>query len=164
MKRALPVLLLLLAACGGGSEEKGADTSAKDAYLAEAEAICAKGNSALAEVRKKQPTAVDLVPAYVHSIVEIARTNLTELSALAPPPDDAADVEAKVLTPLREQLADGDKYDMDVAAAAKKKDTAALFQLVTNPPLKTKADVPWMKSYGFEQCATSADTGANAPK
>ena len=164
MKRALPVLLLLLAACGGGSDEKSSDTSAKDAYLVKAEAICEKGNTALAGIRKQQPASVDLVPGYVHSIVEIARTNLTELTALTPPADDRADIEAKVLTPLREQLADGDKYDKDVATAAKNKDTAALFQLVTNPPLKTKADVPWMKSYGFEQCATSADTGANAPK
>lgn len=161
MKRALP-LLLLVAACSGGGDK--ADASAKDAFVAEAEALCAKVNTQLAEVRKQQPTAVDLVPGYVHRIVEVARTNVTQLTTLTPPAQDKAEFEAKVLAPLRAQLVVADDYDAKVTAAAKKKDNAALFQLVTNPPLETKADVAWMKSYGLEQCATAADTGAATKK
>lgn len=155
MTRAL-VLVLLLAACGGGSGK----TDPKAAYVAAAEAVCAKANTELAAAKKEQPTAVTAVPAYVHRLVEIARSNVKELTALAPPPGDAAQVKSKLLDPLAQQLADGDAFAAKVDAAAAKKDSAGLFRLVTNPPTTTRVDVAWMKSYGFTACVKAADTGA----
>lgn len=157
MKRAL-VLVLLVAACGGGS---GGDTAdAKASYVAAAEKVCAKANTELESANKERPADVAKVPAYVHRLVDIARQNLSKVSALTPPDKDAADVQAKLLGPLTEQLADGDAFAAKVDAAAAKKDNAALFNLVTHPPTTTRVDVPWMKSYGFTACVKVADTGA----
>jgi hypothetical protein len=155
MRRAL-VLLLLVAACGGS--DNGSDPKAD--YLTKAEAVCAQANDALAVAKKAQPTAIDAVPPYVHKLVEIARTNVDDLAALTPPSAAAKDVETKVIAPLRAQLADGDAYAAKVDAAAAKKDTVALTQLIFNPPTKTRVDVAWMKSYGFSACVKAADTGA----
>jgi hypothetical protein len=159
MKRALAVLVLV-SACGGSSG--GGMVNAKASYLADAEAICATANTQLAAAKKQQPTAVDGVPAYVHKLVDVARTNLTDLSALTPPSADAVAVKGKLLDPLGQQLADGVAFAAQVDAAAAKKDTAKLTQLVFNPPTKTRVDLAWMKSYGFKACVTAADTGAAA--
>jgi hypothetical protein len=155
MKRAL-VLLLLVAACGGSSKGDGG----KAAYIAQAEAICAKANADLVTAKKDQPTALAAIPPYVHRIVEIARKNVIALSALTPPASDAADVKAKLLDPLRVQLTEADAYATKVDTAAGAKDQATLFALVTNPPTKTRADLAWMRSYGFKACVTAADTGS----
>lgn len=154
MKRAL-VLLLLVSACGGSSSP---GPSAKAAYLAKAEAVCATANNQLATAKKAQPTGVSAVGPYVHRIVEIARTNVTQLSALSAPAQDAAAVKAKVLDPLRAQLATADAYVAKVDAALTSGNQATLLTLVTNPPTQTRADLAFMKSYGFKACVTAADT------
>lgn len=154
MKRAL-VLLLLVVACGGGGDDA---RSAKDRYLAAAEAVCADANAELAQARKERPASIAAVSPYVHRLIEIARRNVQSLAALEPPPAAAVELEAKVLTPLRDQLRDGDAYEAKVAAAAAAKDNAALLALVTNPPTKTKVDLAFMRSFGFEQCVKAADT------
>lgn len=158
MKRALLLVLVVtsfVAGCGGGDDEP----SAKAAYLVKAEAVCAKVNTDIEQARKKQPTSADAVPAYVKGLLDLARTNVQELSALTAPPEDAADLKAKVLDPLTEQLKIGDAYSAKVDAAAKAKDPI-LLQLITNPPTDTKADITFMKAYGFKACVTAADTGA----
>lgn len=159
MKRAL-VLLLLVAACGGSSG--GTTASAKDVYLGKAEAVCARANADLVAAKKKQPSAVAAVPAYVHTLVEIARTNVTELTKLSPPSGDAAQIQAKLIGPLTAQLSDADAYAAKVDAASAAKDTPTLTNLVFHPPTKTRADIAWMKGYGFKACVTAADTGAAA--
>lgn len=159
MKRAL-VLVLLVAACGGSSGGDKADPKAS--YVAAAEKVCSKANEQLAAAKKEQPADISKVPAYVHRLVDIARQNVTDVSALTPPEKDAADVKAKLTGPLEQQLADGDAFAAKVDAAAAKKDNAGLFNLVTHPPTTTRVDVPWMKSYGFSACVTAADTGAAA--
>ncbi|MDT7551059.1 MAG: hypothetical protein QOE84_3453 [Actinomycetota bacterium] len=157
MKRAL-VLLLLVAACGGGSGGKG--DGGKAAHIAKAEALCAKANADLVTVKKDQPTSLAAVPPYVHRIVEIARKDVIALSALTPPASDAGDVKAKLLDPLRVQLTEADAYATKVDTAAGAKNQAALFDLVTHPPTKTRADLAWMRTYGFKACVTAADTGS----
>ena len=157
MKRAL-LLLLLLTACGGSDEP-----SAKEAYLDKAEAVCAKANTELAEAQKARPTALAGITEYVDRIVSIARTNVTDLAAIEPPADDRADLDAKVLTPLREQLTIAEDYQAKVSAAVSAKDTTAILGLVGKPPTETKADLAFMKEYGFDDCAKAADT-ANATK
>jgi hypothetical protein len=158
MKIALLLVLPLLATgCGGSSGDGGA----KKAYLAKAEAICAKANAQLAQAKKEQPTAIPAVPPYVHRLVNIARDDVNALSALTPPSKDASALQAKVLQPLREQLKEADDYAKKVDAAAARKDPAALTQLVFNPPTTTRADIAWMKTYGFKACAKAADTGGS---
>ena len=155
MKRAL-VVLLLVAACGGGPEDD--QQSPRETYVQAAEVICANANRELAEATKQRPAAIDAIPPYVGRIVEIARKNVTSLGSLIQPGPDAADLNAKLLDPLREQLEVAERYEADVAAAAKAKDSAAVLRLVTAPPTETRADLAWMRSFGFEECVTAADT------
>jgi hypothetical protein len=155
MKRVL-VLLLLTAACGGGGDDGAGE---KQAYVAKAEAICTTGNEQLAALKKTPPAGVDQVPAYVHKIVEVARTNVTQLTALTPPKDDTLALNDKFLRPLQEQLRDAEAYDKKVAAAS----GTDLFALITNPPTQTRVDLAFLRNYGFSQCVTAADT-ANATK
>jgi hypothetical protein len=161
VKRAL-VVLFLVAACGGSSGGSKADTKAS--YVAKAEAVCAKANTQLADAKKTTPTAVAGIPPYVHKLLDIARSTLSDLTALSPPSKDAVDVKAKLLDPLGQQLADGTSFAAAVDAAAKSGDNAKLTQLVFNPPTKTRVDLAWMRSYGFKACVTAADTGAAAGK
>jgi hypothetical protein len=156
MKRAL-VLLLLVAACGGGSSDNG---NPKADYLSTAEAICAKANTEIAAAKKNTPAGITEVPPYVHKLVDLAKQTLEDLSLLTPPSEDAVEVKAKLLDPLGQQLADGQSFAAKVDAAAAAKDSATLTQLVFNPPTKTRVDIAWMKTYGFKNCVTAADTGA----
>jgi hypothetical protein len=160
MKRAL-VLVMLVAACGGSSGG-GKAASAKSAYLAKAEAICATASADLTTAKKQQPSAISAIPPYVHRIVDIAKQTFDDLSGLTPPSGDVAALKAKVLDPLGRQLAVAQAFAGNVDAAAAKKDNAALTQLVLNPPTKTQVDVAWMKSYGFKTCVAAADTGGTA--
>src|SRR3954471_2983074 len=161
MKRAL-VLILLVAACGGSSGAGRGSGDPKADYLAKAEAICAKANTQIDAAKKNTPSGTDGVPAYVHKLLDLAKQTLDDLTVLSPPSGDAAEVKAKLLDPLTQQYADGQTFAGKVDEAAAKNDTATLTQLVFNPPTKTRADIAWMKSYGFKACVTAADTGGTA--
>lgn len=146
---------LLLAGCGGGGSGGGV---AKTDYLAKAEAVCVKANAD----RKALPSpsgASDVAP-YVRKLVDIAGRATTALAALSPPKADAAQLQAKVVGPLQAQLGDGQRFADDVEAAAKRNDNAALLGLVANPPNKTRADLPFMRKYGFKACVAAADTSS----
>ena len=158
MKRAL-VLLLLVAACGGSG---GKAVSPKAAYLAKAEALCVKANADVATAKKQQPTDIAAVPTYVHSLVDLAKQTLQEITALTPPSADSADVTTKLLTPLAQQLADAEGFAAKIDAAAAKHDTQQLTSLVFNPPTATRVDLTWMRTYGFKACVTAANTGATS--
>ena len=159
MKRAL-VLVLLVAACGGSSGGDSGDPKAD--YLGKAEAICAKANTQIDAAKKNTPAGTAEVPAYVHKLLDLAKQTLEDLSLLSPPKADAAQVKAKLIDPLTQQYADGQTFAGKVDEAAAKNDTQTLTQLVFNPPTKTRVDVAWMKSYGFKECVTAADTGGTA--
>lgn len=158
MKRAL-VLVLLVPACGGSS---GGGDNPKAVYLSKAEAICAKANTEIAAVKKNAPAGIAEVPPYVRKLLDLAKATYDDLSALSPPSADAAQIKAKLISPLATQIRDGETFAAKVDAAAAKKDSATLTQLVFNPPTKTRVDIAWMKSYGFSACVTAADTGAAA--
>ena len=146
----LPVVMVV--ACGGGTS----GGLSKADYLKQAEAICANANDDQKAV--KTPTAVtDLAP-YVAKILALADSATKAIGALEPPKTDKADLDAKVLTPLKGQLAAGHVYSDQVAAAAAKNDQAALIKLLSSPPSGSKADLAWMRSYGFVECVNSADT------
>lgn len=152
---ALPLLVLLLAGCGGGGGSTG---SGKAAYLAQAEAICTRANAAVKAVAG--PTgATDFAP-YVRKIVTLAETTTAQIAGLTPPKGDVADLQAKVIAPLQSQLRDGQRFADDVEAATVKKDTAALLRLAGSAPTKARADLAYMRSYGFKACVDVADTSS----
>lgn len=145
---ALPVLL---AACGGDDGKE-----ARAAFVKQAESICANANTE--QKALSTPTAVAQLSPYVAKVVAIADRATTALLALEPPDKDAKDLEAKLLNPLKEQVAVGKAYAAKVAAADRAKNQAELIRLLGNPPTETKADLRWMKSYGFKACIDAADT------
>lgn len=150
----LLVPVLLLTACGGGSADVGSISKAD--YIAQAEAICMKANTEQAALTT--PTAINALAPYVSRIVAIADEATTSLQKLEVPKADAADLQKKVLSPLQAQLSAGHTYADEVTKAAKASDTTALVKLLSNPPTKTTADLPWMKDYGFDECVKAADT------
>ncbi len=154
MKR-LAVILLLTACSSGGTSPAAGGVSKAD-YLTSAEAICATANKE--QDALDTPTAVDALAPYVSRIVAIAEQATTDLKGLETPKADKADLQEKVLGPLSDQLVVGQAYADQVAAAAAKKDNAALVTLLTEAPTQTKADLRWMKGYGFKECVEAADT------
>ncbi len=148
-------LLLLATACGGGGDEQA---DAKAAYLADAEAVCAKANEA--QKAAGTPAGPAEIPGFVRSVVTIASDASAELSALEPPEADAAELESKFLGPLREQVTEGQAFATQVEETAKKGDTAAVLALLGKAPLQAKADLDFLRSYGFSACVDAADTSS----
>lgn len=153
MKRVLLTALLLSACSGGGGATTGVS---KADFLAAAEKICAQANTD--QEALKTPTSVGALAPYVARVVEIAETATAELKELELPAADEADLTAKVLDPLQAQLTAGLAYADSVKAAADKNDFGALTKLLGDPPTDSKADLRWMKDYGFDACVEAADT------
>jgi hypothetical protein len=153
------VLVLLLAtACSGGSAAAVAAGPSRADYVRAAEKICAEANAK--QKALTTPTSLPALAPYVSRVVAIADEATTRLAALSPPVKDRADLQAKVLGPLQSQLADGHVYADKVAAASKANDLKTLGELLTNAPTATRADLRFMKSYGFTECIEAADTGS----
>ena len=158
MKRLALILpiLLLATACGGSGKDKVSSGLSKADYLAKAEAICTRLNT---EVNKLTfPASVKAVPGFVEETLQIAEVATGEIKALEPPAEDKADIKAKVLDPLDGQVAVGKTFLEQIKAAVAKNDTAAVGRLIANPPTGSKADLDWMRSYGFKQCVEAANT------
>ena len=102
------------------------------------------------------PTAIGDFAPYVQQLVQVAATTTRGRTALTPP--DAAQLRAKVLDPLQAQLRLAQTFADEVQAATKDNDQAALGRLALNPPFKAKADLAFMRSYGFSTCVDAADT------
>ena len=156
MKRVL--ILLLATACSGGSSAHLATGPSKADYVRDAEKICAEANAK--QKALTTPTSLPALAPYVSRVVAIADEATTKLRALSPPDKDKADLQAKVLGPLESQLKDGHAYADKVAAASKANDVKTLGELLTNAPTATRADLRFMKSYGFTECIEAADTGS----
>lgn len=150
---ALLVPLALVAGCSGSSAPGGVS---KADYIKKAEVICAK---AVADQKAlKTPSTPDAIPAYVAGVLAIADTATSGLAALEEPKGDKKALEDKVIAPLRGQLVVGHDYYTQIVTATKNKDQKALVKLLGNPPTDAKADLRWMKSYGFTMCVDAADT------
>lgn len=154
MKR-LSVLLpvLLLTACSGGSGSSGVS---KAAYLKKAEAVCTK--AVTQQNALKAPASIPAFAVYVRSLVTIAQKTTESLAGLKPPDADKKALQDKVLTPLQEQLKTAQTFADNLEAATKKNDQAALNRLAANTPTKPKADLEFMRGYGFQSCVDAADT------
>jgi hypothetical protein len=155
----LPVLVLpLLAGCSGSSKDQVSSGLSKAAYISKAEAICSRINTEIGKLAA--PTSPKAVEAFVEESLQIAEVGTGEIKALDPPEADRAAITAKVLDPLDGQLTAGRAFLVKVKEAVAKKDDTALGRLITNPPTGSKADLDWMRSYGFKQCVDAADTGS----
>ena len=135
-----------------------ANAALKKAYVDEAEVICAKANAD--QKALTTPTGVAAFAPYVTKVVAIAEQATTGVAALTPPPADKAELQAKFLGPLQEQLRDAQTFAADIEAATKGNDQAALLRLAGNPPTKTRADLTFMEGYGFDACVQAADTSS----
>lgn len=154
MKRLALVLPLVLAvtACGGS----GSSVLSKADYLSKAEALCKKANADIEAL--PFPTGVAGFSDFAAKIVTIAEDTTTALKALDAPKDDKADLQAKVLTPLDAQVQAGRDYAAKIKKAVDANDQKALGELVADPPTEGKADLAWMRSYGFKECVDTAET------
>ena len=157
MKRIL--VLLLVTACGGGAGSPvTSDGVTKADYLKAAEKVCAAANDE--QDALKTPTEGKELAAYVAKVVDIATRATDQLKALEAPKADQAELKARVFDKLDDQLTTAHQYSKDVDAATAKNDNLALIKLFSNPPTQTKADLAWMKDYGFDECVDAADTGS----
>lgn len=152
---AVLVPLALLAACGGSDDDKGTGLS-KAEYVSRAEAICTRANAAVKA--EAFPTSPAALPGYVEALLAIADKATKEVVALEPPVADQADLQAKVLTPLEGQITEGRAYLAKIKVAVATNDQKELGRLLASPPASSKADLDWMRGYGFKACVESADT------
>ena len=152
---ALIVPLLVLTACSGGGGG-GDDAATKKAYLVKAEAVCSQANAAQKAVTS--PTSAAEFAPYVAKLVAVAQGATNGLVALTAPNKDKAELQSKVLDPLQAQVRDAERFSADLDAATKSNDQAAVIRLASNPPTKTRADLAFMRSYGFTACVAAADT------
>ena len=158
MKRIVLVLplLLLATACGGSGKDQTSSGASKAEYVSKAEAICKKANDDQAALTL--PTSAAAFPTYVGDVIALAEKATADIDALAPPAADRADLESKVVTPLKGQIAQAKSYLTKIKAAVAANDQKALGALVASPPTGSKADLAWMRSYGFKECVDAADT------
>lgn len=155
MKRlALLLPIALVASCSGSSSS--ASGVSKPDYIKQAEVICAKAN--VDQKALEKPTAFEALGPYVAKVVAIANTATSALAALEAPKADSKELDVKVLQPLKQQLVTAHEYSDKVARATKDNDQIALVKLLSSPPTDTKADLRWMKGYGFKECVEAADT------
>lgn len=153
----VPVLpLLLLSACGGSDDDQVSAGLSKADYIAKAEAICSTANKEIDAL--PAPTSIAAVQGLVEESVKIAEAATDKIKDLDPPASDRADLKAKVLDPLDGQVTDGKEFLAKVKDAVAKNDQAALGQLLADPPRDSKADLDWMRGYGFKECVKAADT------
>jgi hypothetical protein len=159
VKQTLLVLpLVLVAACGGGeAKARGSDeAAAKAAYLKKTEPICAAANAAKKAL--VAPTGVnDLVP-YAKKVVDLSEKVTAEVAAVTPPEADKKDIQAKVVGPLQAEVAGGRDFIKKLEAAKAAGDLTAISNLLADPPTKTRAELTFMKDYGFVDCVVAADT------
>jgi hypothetical protein len=111
--------VLLLAACGGGG---GGTRLSRDAYVAKANALCAK----LAKERKQlgAPSGLAAIPAYIDKALPPLDSTLKQLHALRPP----ADMEQSVKE-LLQKADDVRRLLPKLRSAAKKGDAVAVAQV-----------------------------------
>jgi hypothetical protein len=144
----LPALTLALTACGDSLDERRA------AYLADAEAVCADSNAKAANLGS--PATVREVPVFARAAVLLVRATVDGLEDLEPPEEDRAEVQDKVVGPLRADVEVAEDYAAQITAAAEADDVERLLALGDEVP-GTGADVAFMREYGFDECVRAAE-------
>ena len=143
MRPGLTVLLtaLLLAGCGGS----GDDRLTKSEFIAEADAICAKGrdhSKALPE-----PTTYAELAEYIRKGISIQDHDVAEIRKLKPPKNDAQDVELMLEQVERLNAA----FDR-LQAAAEKGDAKGVVRRSTDVRRANRAAARRARQYGLRVC------------
>jgi hypothetical protein len=155
VRRALVMLVVLLTPACSIRGESGADE--RQGYLRQAEAICTRANEA--QAAEQTPTDAQSIAAYVRRLVTIAGDAGAELAALEPPEADAAELDAKLVRPLQEQLQLARDYASTVEQTAAGGDAAAVLTLLGSAPTQVKVDLAYLREYGFTACLDAVDAG-----
>ncbi|MDP9182717.1 MAG: hypothetical protein M3P04_08090 [Actinomycetota bacterium] len=159
MKRLLVILplVLLAPACSGSDKDRVSSGLSKADYLTKAEAICTRINTDLHALTF--PSTPEAVKAFALDTLHIAEVGTKDIKQLEPPAADQAEIKVKLLDPLDGKIAEGKVYVDKIKAAVDSNDQQTLGALIANPPTGSKADLAWMRSYGFKACVKAADTG-----
>ncbi len=124
----------------------------KLAYLTQVEALCSAANDtyeATGEELAGTSTRAEATPVLTRLVAE-AEAATKQITAVRPPAADTALVDTIFYAPLRTQVSELNAF---LAALPTIPDSAdAPF------PALTSADVPAMKTYGFDSCITLANT------
>lgn len=143
MRRATLTLALtaLLTGCGGD----GDPALSKADYLKQADAICAKFDRQLKEI--KAPTKAEEIGPYARKATPIARRGVEELRKLKAPDDFKASAD-KLIDGL---ASDTDLFE-DLGQAATKKDQARIEQIAEEAEKRTTQRQAQAEAAGFKQC------------
>jgi hypothetical protein len=150
----VPATVLALSACSGGGAAEDDAAAAKEAYVQQASAVCdkaAKERDAL-----MTPTSAAGFSPYVRSLVDIAGRAQTDLAALTPPEPDRADLQAKLLDPLKNSVDQGEAFAAKVEAAGD--DQAKLAGLLSEAPTGAGIDLDYLRGYGLNSCVAAIST------
>ena len=142
-------LAVLLAGCGGSSDDPEPAPDPKPAYVEAASTVCSEADEEFTALA--QPATPAEYGPFVAETIRIAEGAQQELSALTPPPDDRAELEEKVLTPLGELVEQGRAWSAQVTAAGT--DQAALLGLLGTRPTSDGIDQEFLREYGLATCA-----------
>ncbi|MDP9101283.1 MAG: hypothetical protein M3N21_03945 [Actinomycetota bacterium] len=144
--------VLMMAACSSGGTS--ADDAARASFVVRAEALCTKANIDLKALHAPQAAAE--IPSYVHAVATLGAGTARALAGLTLPPKDATALHAKFLDPLLRQSDDGIRFDLQIQKAGT--DQAKVTSLLAQAPTATRADLAFLRSYGFHACVAAANT------
>jgi hypothetical protein len=142
----LPVLAVaLVAGCGGGG---GGSTLSHDAFVKQANTICAHYNAKTAHLGV--PTSFDDIVAYARKLQPIARDAVGRFKKLKPPAEDRANWEAFAKS--------GDKLIAaaeELEQAGKNKDSAELQRLLSEAHSRSAESKRIANAMGTPACANT---------
>lgn len=152
MRRVLLLLpLLLVPACSGGGGGEEADPKA--AFVRDASVVCERASGEFEALTT--PTAPAGFAPFVRDTVAVVEKAQLDLEELTRPPDDAAELDRKVLEPLAALVEEGKAYAVRVEAAGT--DQAKLLPLLSQRPTGKAIDRDYLRSYGLGVCADAVD-------
>lgn len=145
--------VLALPACSGG--DGGDDAAAvKAAYVEQASAVCTRASEERAKLMT--PTSAAGFAPYVRSLTSVAETAQQDLAALTPPEPDRADLQSKLLDPLKASVEQGKQFATKVEAAGT--DQTKLAGLLGEAPTGAGIDLDYLRSYGLNSCVAAIST------
>ena len=147
----LTALVLAVSACSGGDEPAAQEeVDPKQAYVEQASEICTSADEEFVALGGT-PTTPEQFGPYVQDSIGIADRARSQLAGLAPPEEDRAELESKVLTPLADLVEQGRAWSGQVTAAGT--DQAALLELLGTRPSSAGIDKEYLREYGLTTCA-----------
>jgi hypothetical protein len=149
--------LVLLTACGGGSDSKKASGLSKADYIAKSEALCSKADKDTDALTPASDSPADITKALNDTLSLITKAT-AELTALADAQSDKAELHKIFIDPLQKQVVAYKAFLPTYVAALTQGADAA--DNLKEPDVES-GDLAAMKTYGFKDCVTIADSDSN---